>query len=127
MTPMTSHGKAERTFVKLDLASPLGNDTIGVGTIYNRQAKQWLVWLSPNGLDIIILCAHQNESDANAVVEEVIAAARSGDLAEKEKIPALLGQWRSRGREEPSFSHEMLVAIGRDIRYHVVPLSPPQR
>ena len=120
-------GEKNHWFAETDRYSPLRGDAIGVGAIYNLHTQHWLVWLSTNGLDITILCAHEDQEKADAVVNAIAVAAQSGDFADAMKVPMLLGQWRSSGIQEPSLPEDILATIGRVLLHHVVPLHAPAR
>ncbi len=117
--------KQHQLFVETDRYSPLCGDAISVGTTYNQYTQHWLIWLSTNGLDITILCAHDDQPKANAVVHAITGAAQSGDFADAMKLPVLLRQWRASGIPEPCVPEEILATIGRDILHHVIPLHAP--
>ena len=114
--------KQNRLFVETDRYSLLCEDEISVGTTYNPYTQHWLIWLSTNGLDITLLCAHDEQSKANAVVHAIAVAAQAGDFVNAMKIPMLLRQWRASGVQEHAVPEEILGKIGRDILHHVVPL-----
>jgi hypothetical protein len=115
----------DRMLAKTDLYGPLHGDAMSVGATYNQNTKHWLVWLSTTGLDINIICAYEDQAKADAVVNAIIAAARSGDLADETKGPALLEQLRSSGIPELLLPDDLVATIVRDIQHHVVPLNLP--
>jgi hypothetical protein len=117
--------ETKQLFIETDRYSPLRGDAIGVGAIYNQHTQHWLVWLSTNGLDITVLCAHEDQEEADAVVNAITVAAQSGDFVDAMKVPMLLGQWRSSGIQEPSLPEDILATIGRALLHHVVPLYAP--
>ena len=123
----STRGEKNHWFAETDRYSPLRGDAIGVGATYNRHTQHWLVWLSTNGLDITILCAHEDQEKADAVVNAITVAAQSGDFADAMKGLMLLGQWRSSGIQEPPLSEDILATIGRTLLHHVVPLHAPAR
>ena len=121
----STHVQQQYLFDETDRYSLLARDAISVGATYNQHTQHWLTWVSTNGFDLIILCAHKNQPEANAVVQAITSAAQAGDFADARKLPILLRQWRASGIPEFSVSEETLATIGRAILHHAIPLQAP--
>jgi hypothetical protein len=80
----------EQALKETDKFALLNGREIAVGKTLYQQRGLWLVWISTNGLDFTIICAHQEETKATEAVETIKKAALSGDLADKEKVGLIL-------------------------------------
>ena len=83
------------------------------------------VWLSTNGLDVILLCSRRRRADAETDLQAVKAVLGSLDFYDERKVAALLQQLTARSDETPCpLPDDLVRQICREIVRTVAHRSP---